>query len=191
MAEMDFRELPVVTGAMLSDYVVLSLFKGESARISVGLFRNIVTGGLKPSIGEDGYWYVGDVSTEVLAEGKTPEFRKAKDAIEFKYTTEDDSMWRPFIPYDKLRLRYDDLNEEQIKTLALKYEDLTPEQIKELQKPAQEAMDKLNVALDNQILGLEMNGNGEMIVSYGEQNTEFSDGYISEEGEVILEFNYE
>lgn len=191
MADMDFRELPVVTGAMLSDYVVLSLFKGESARISVGLFRNVVTGGLKPFIGEDGYWYVGDVSTEVLAEGKTPEFRKAKDAIEFKYTTEDDSMWRPFIPYDKLRLRYDDLNEEQIKSLALKYEDLTPEQIKELQKPAQEAMDKLNTALDNQIIGLEMNENGEIIVSYGEQNTEFSDGYISEEGEVILEFNYE
>lgn len=143
MADMDFRELPVVTGAMLSDYMVLSLFKGESARISVGLFRNIVTGGLKPSIGEDGYWYVGDVSTEVLAEGKTPEFRKAKDAIEFKYTTEDDSMWRPFIPYDKLRLRYDDLNEEQIKALSLKYEDLTPEQIKELQKPAQEMIDQL------------------------------------------------
>jgi hypothetical protein len=143
MEDMDFRELPVVTGAMLSDYVVLSLFKGESARISVGLFRNIVTKGLSPSIGEDGYWYVGDVSTEVLAEGKTPEFRKAKDAIEFKYTTEDDSMWRPFIPYDKLRLRYDELSEEQIKELSLKYEDLTPEQIKELQKPAQEMIDQL------------------------------------------------
>ena len=177
MAEkMNFTDIPVVTGAMLSDYVVLSLFKGESARISVGLFRNVMAGGLKPSIGEDGYWYVGDVPTDVLAEGKTPEFRKAHDGIEFKYTTEDDAMWRPFLPYDRLRLHY---------------EDLTPEQIEELQKPAQEAMDKLNEALDNQVLGLEMSEYGELVLTVGAQNTEFSDGYISEEGEVTLEFNYE
>jgi hypothetical protein len=191
MADMDFRELPVVTGAMLSDYVVLSLFKGESARISVGLFRNVVTGGLKPSIGEDGYWYVGDVSTEVLAEGKTPEFRKAKDAIEFKYTTEDDSMWRPFIPYDKLRLRYEDLTPDQFDSFRLRFEDLSEENIKELQKPAEDAMKKLEESLDNQVLGIDMTEFGEVVLTVGAQNTEFSDGYISEEGEVTLEFNYE
>lgn len=191
MAEMDFRELPVVTGAMLSDYVVLSLFKGESARISVGLFRNVMAGGMKPSIGEDGYWYVGDVSTDVLAEGKTPEFRKAKDGIEFKYTTEDDSMWRPFIPYDKLRLRYEDLTPDQFDNFRLRFEDLSEENIKELQKPAEDAMKKLEESLDNQVLGIDMTEFGEVVLTVGAQNTEFSDGYISEEGEVILEFNYE
>lgn len=191
MAEMDFRELPVVTGAMLSDYVVLSLFKGESARISVGLFRNVMAGGMKPSIGEDGYWYVGDVSTDVLAEGKTPEFRKAKDGIEFKYTTEDDSMWRPFIPYDKLRLRYEDLTPDQFDNFRLRFEDLSEENIKELQKPAEDAMKKLEESLDNQVLGIDMTEFGEVVLTVGAQNTEFSDGYISEEGEVILKFNYE
>lgn len=190
MAETNERDYPVVSTAELSDFVVLSLFEGTNARISVGLFRNKILNGMKPVVGEDGYWYVGDVSTEVLAVGRTPEFRKSVSCIEFKYTNEDDTMWRPLILYSDLRLRYGDLTQEEIDSFRLKYEDLTDENIKELQKPAEDAMAKLEEALDNQILGLEMNDYGDIVLTYGAQSTEFNDGYISETGEVTLEFNY-
>lgn len=191
MSDFDFKQLPVVTGAMLSDYVVLSLFKGESARLSVALLKNVLIEGLKPKVGEDGYWYVDDVSTEVIAVGKTPEFRKGEGGIEYKYTTEDDSMWRTFIFYDSLKFRYEDLTQEQIASFALKFEDLTEEQIKVLQQPAAKAMAKLEEALDNQLLGIDMNEYGDLVLTYGAQNTEFQDAYISEKGDVILEFDYE
>ena len=191
MAEdMRFTELPVVTGAMLSDYVVLSLFGGTSARLSVGLFKNVMTEGIRPSVGEDGCWLVGDVPTGILAEGKTPEFRKARTCIEYKYTTDDDSTWRPFIQYDNLRLRYDDLTPAEVDSLRLRYEDLTDWQIKELQKPAQDAMDKLNKEISNQILAIEMDSYGELVAVTGEENPYFDEGNISDTGEIILDFNY-
>lgn len=145
MAEsnLDFKNLPVATGVTLSDFVVLSLFGGTSSRISVGLFRSAITDGLRPVIGEDGYWYVGDTATDVLAEGKTPEFRKARNCIEYKYTTEGDDSWRPLIQYDNLRIRYEDLTEEQYDTFRLHFEDLTEENIKELQKPASDMIASL------------------------------------------------
>lgn len=151
MAEsnLDFKNLPVATGVTLSDFVVLSLFGGTSSRISVGLFRAAITDGLRPVIKEDGYWYVGDIPTDVIAEGRTPEFRKSSNCVEYKYTTEDDTAWKPFVYYKDLRLKYEDLNEEQIDSFKLRYTDLTEEQIKELQKPAEDAMNKLNESLDN------------------------------------------
>lgn len=193
MAEsnLDFKNLPVATGVTLSDFVVLSLFGGTSSRISVGLFRSAITDGLRPVVGEDGYWYVGDIPTDVIAEGRTPEFRKSSNCVEYKYTTEDDTAWKPFVYYKDLRLKYEDLNEEQIDSFKLRYTDLTEEQIKELQKPAEDAMNKLNESLDNQLLALDMNSIGEIILIYGKYNTEFQDGYINEKGEVTLEFNYE
>lgn len=186
MAEsnLDFKNLPVATGVTLSDFVVLSLFGGTSSRISVGLFRSAITDGLRPVIGEDGYWYVGDISTEVLAEGKTPEFRKATNCIEFKYTTENDDSWRPLIMYSDLRLRFEDLKEEQYDTFRLHFEDLTEENIKELQKPAIEAAERILLALD-------VDEDGNMIATYGRDFSDFSDGRITDDGEVVLEFNYE
>lgn len=143
MTNIDIRDFPVVSAADLSDFVILSLFSGKSARMSVGLFRNSVTKGLRPSIGEDGYWYVGEASTYVQAEGKTPEFRKSSDCIEFKYGSEGEERWRPLVYYNELRLRYDDLTAEQRKDFKFGFEDFTEEELHELQRPAIDAAEKV------------------------------------------------
>lgn len=42
----------------------------------------------------------------------------------------------------------------------------------------------------NDIMAIELSTDGEMILLYGEE-TSLSDGYINDDGELILEFNYE
>lgn len=143
MPNIDIRDFPAVSAADLSDFVVLSLFSGTSARMSVGLFRSSVTQGIRPYIGEGGYWYVGEASTDVLAEGRTPELRKTSTSIEYKYTSEGDDSWRPLVHFSDLRLQFDDLTPEQYELLKLKPEDLTPEDIALLQKPALDTIDRL------------------------------------------------
>lgn len=44
--------------------------------------------------------------------------------------------------------------------------------------------------VDNQILTISMSILGELVVEYGNEYSPFSKGYITEDGEVILEFNY-
>ena len=117
MSNIDIRNFPTVGSADPLDYVVLSLFSGKSVKMAVRLFRNTVTEGIRPNIGDGGYWYIGDVTTGVLAEGKTPEFRKTADGIEFKYTSEDGMSWRPLIYYSELSLKFDELTDEDIALL--------------------------------------------------------------------------
>lgn len=143
MKDIDIRDFETVSSVDDFDHVVLSLFGGRAGKMTVALLRTILTKGITPSIGEDGNWYVGESDTGVVAEGKTPEFRNGENSIEFKYTTEDDSMWRLFVSYTDLRLRYEDLSEEQLDSLKLKYEDLSEEEIKELQQPANDMIDML------------------------------------------------
>ena len=136
MSDLDIRDFTTVASVEDSDYVVLSLFSGKSGKMRVGLFRSAVAKGVTPSISPEGFWKVGELDTGVLAEGKTPEFRKGEDGIEMKYANEDDGHWRMLVPFTNLRMLFEDLKPEQIDEIRLKYEDLTEEQIKELQKPA-------------------------------------------------------
>lgn len=137
MTNIEIREFPLVGTVNESDYVVLSLFGGSSARMAVGLFSSKMKAETVPSI-KDGIWWIGTTNTEVPAEGKTPEFRKGTMGIEWKYTTEADSAWKLLVGLEEIRFRYDELTEEQRKELKMTFEDLTPDEIAELQQPAKD-----------------------------------------------------
>ena len=143
MINRDIKDFTTVSSVEPSDYVVLSLFKGTSGKVSLGLFRSVVAKGITPSISSDGYWLIGDEDTRVQAKGMTPEFRKGTVAIEWKYTTEEDSAWRPLMGLSELKMKYEDLTEDEIASLKLQYSDLTEEEILELQKPASDMIAKL------------------------------------------------
>lgn len=143
MQDIDIRDFTSVGSVEDYDHVVLSLFGGASAKMRISLLRDVLVRGITPSIGEDGTWYVGEEATGVTAGGKTPEFRKGAAGIEYKYTSEDGNAWRTLVGYSDIRMRYEDLTEEQILSLKLGYEDLTEEDIAELQKPAADMIAKL------------------------------------------------
>ena len=167
MRNIDIRDFPVVAAVDLTDYAVVSLFSGTSARVKMELFQDVMTGKITPKIGEDGYWYIGEQPTTVMAKGLVPEFRKVGPGIEYKYNNEDDEAWRPLVSYDDLRLRYieltpeqvysmrmryEDLSKEQQDTLRLKFEDLTEEQVADLKKPATEIAELVAKAEEERVL---------------------------------------
>ena len=45
--------------------------------------------------------------------------------------------------------------------------------------------------VDNQVLSIFTSVVGELVVVYGNENSPFTNGYVNEIGEVILEFNYD
>lgn len=143
-----------------------------------------------PSVHEDGYWYVGDENTKVKARGETPQFRKSTSGIEYKYSTEGNSSWRPLVSFYDLRLRYEDLTDEQRESFRLRYVDLKENEIKELQKPAEDAMNELNKEIEKQILAIEMTDNGELVAVTGSDNPYFGDCGIGDDGLITLDFNY-
>lgn len=133
MTNIEIRDFATVSGVTDSDYVVLSLSGGTSAKIAVGIFSSNMKASSTPSI-KDGIWWIGTTNTEVQAEGKTPEFRKGNLGIEWKYTTE--SEWHLLVGLEEIRFRYDELTDEQRAELKLNFEDLSEEEIAELQQPA-------------------------------------------------------
>lgn len=158
MQNIDIREFPEASSLDVSDYVVVSLFDGQSRKTKVGLLREILLKDSKPTIGKDFHWYVGEVDTGVLAKGMIPVFRKVNGGIEYRYDTENEASWRPLVSFADLRMRYEDLTTEQVYALRMRYEDLTPEQqdvlrLKyedltdgqkaELQRPATEIAERL------------------------------------------------
>lgn len=136
MTNLDIRDFPTVSSVSNSDHVVLSLFSGKPGKMTVSLFRSLVTKGVTPSIDSEGNWLVGDTQTGVPAEGRTPEFRRAEAGVEFKYTTDDDTQWKLLISYADLRIKYEDLTEEQREYFVMHLDDLTEEEIRQLQQPA-------------------------------------------------------
>ena len=50
--------------------------------------------------------------------------------------------------------------------------------------------EEISKFIDNQILMISMSVLGELVVTYGDDYSPFSDGYVNEDGEVVLEFNY-
>ena len=143
MHNIDIKDFTTVSSVDNYDHVVLSLFGGASAKMSVSLLRSVLVRGIIPSISQDGVWYIGEETTNVTAEGKTAVFRKGATGVEWKYTYEEDSSWRVLILYSDLKLKYDDLTDVQREAIRLKYSDLTDEEIAELQQPANEIKEKL------------------------------------------------
>ena len=191
MKNIDIRDFSTVSKVDRFDYVVLSLFAGKPAKITVEMLRKVIAEGIMPTVGENGNWFIGLTDTKVKARGDTPEFRKTTSGIEYKYTTEDDASWRPLISFYDMRLRYDDLTPEQRDSFRMRFSDLKESEIKELQKPAEDAMKKIDEEMDNQILALEMDADGSISILTGAANTEFEEGYIEDDGSIILEFKYE
>lgn len=143
MQNIDIKNFTTVSSVEPFDHVVVSLFGGASAKISVALLRSVLVRGITPSISKDGVWIIGDESTEVQAEGQTPVLRRGASGIEWKYTHEDESLWRMLISFDEIKFSYDDLTPEQKNSLKLTFADLTPEDIAQLQQPAAEMIEVL------------------------------------------------
>jgi len=74
------------------------------AKIPAVIVRAYLTTGLEPSIGKDGYWYVGETNTNVKAEGSTPELRRGEQGIEA--STDDGKTWTVVALYSDLSLKY-------------------------------------------------------------------------------------
>lgn len=142
MTNIEIRDFTTVSGVADSDYVVLSLVSGTSAKITIGLLKNSVAASSTPSIRE-GKWWIGQVDTGVTAEGRTPEIRRGELGIEYRYKGEDDSSWKLLVPMDEIRFRFEDLTPEQRDMLSLKFSDLTQEEVAQLQKPAADMVSTL------------------------------------------------
>ena len=86
----------------------------------------------------------------------------------------------------KKKQTFSDSEKQQVKeNLGIKEPDLSDYATK---KELEEALEGIE-SKDN-LLAIELSEEGDMILVYGEES-EISDGYISEEGEVVFEFNYE
>lgn len=146
MTNIDIRDFASVQGVTDTDYIVLSLSGGSSGKIAVGVFRSNIASGITPDI-KDGVWWIGSANTRVTAEGKTPQFRKGDLGVEYKYTIEDDSLWRLLVSFEDIKFTLDELTDEQRDMITLHFSDLTEEEIAELQKPANDmiaALQKTN-----------------------------------------------
>lgn len=112
MVNLDIKDFGTVQSLADTDYVVISLGGGTSAKVSVGLLKSLFTATISPSI-VDGVWHIGGTSLDVEAVGKTPEMRKGSLGIEYKYTTEDDTDWKLLVAYTDIKLQYDALTDAQ------------------------------------------------------------------------------
>ena len=148
MTNIEIRDFATVQGVSDTDFVVLSLYGGSSAKMAVGLFSSNMKADTKPAI-KDGIWWIGSTNTEVQAEGKTPEFRKGEMGIEWKYTSETDAAWKLLVGLEEIRFRFEELTPEQRKQVALKFSDLTEAEIAELQKPANDMIAQLKSTDDS------------------------------------------
>lgn len=79
-----------------SDQFLLHGAEGVSGnhaiKITAEAVRTYLMQGFSITIGQDGYWYIGGVSTGVKAEGVTPEFVRRSDGI---YVTVDGVNYQP------------------------------------------------------------------------------------------------
>ena len=135
MQNIDISDFGTVQTLRDEDYVVISLSEGVSAKASVYLLKALFTATISPNI-RDGVWYVGEKNTEVNAEGLTPQFRKGANGIEYKYSNEGNTAWRPLVPLTDLAFKFEDLTQDQRNELALTFDKLTEEEIAQLQQPA-------------------------------------------------------
>lgn len=119
----DFTKFPSLSD---NDYLLGTKtdLGGTDAGITVDDLKKIVAQDVKPTI-KNGYWWVNEVNTGVLAQGKTPVFRKTSSGLEIKYEGEDDTAYQLLISMSDLAFTFNDLTAEQVELLKLKFSDLT------------------------------------------------------------------
>lgn len=117
------------------DCIILTLSDGNDAKMTVGMFQSYLSSEYMPSI-NDGVWWIGSVNTGISAVGYTPEYRRSELGIEYRYPSDPEGVWTLLVPFEDIKLRFDDLTPEQKDEIRLKFSDLTPEDIAELQRPA-------------------------------------------------------
>lgn len=147
--KLDIRDFQSLSSVSDDCSILLVQLSGSPNKITYALLRNLIKKEIAPSI-RDGKWYVGEINQNIIAEGRSPIFRKGKDGIEWKYSDEADDTYRFLVDYDSITLNFDELTAEQREKLRLKFSDLTEAEIEELQKPAKdmvEVMKKLNDAV--------------------------------------------
>lgn len=142
MDNIDISNFRSVSSAKDADNILMVLSDGMNGKMTVGLFKTVFGQGIAPSI-KNGTWWIGTVDTGVDAEGKTPEFRKTETGIEYKYMPDPDTTWRLLVDISDIKLRFEDLTEEEVRALIPHLKDFTPEEIAELQRPAAEMIAKL------------------------------------------------
>jgi len=119
----DFTKYPSLSD---NDYILGTKtdLNGADAGITVTNLKKLVSQDIKPEI-KNGYWWVNNTNTGVLALGKTPKFRYSSKGLEIKYDNEDDTAYQVLIPMEDLSFTFDDLSPEQVESLKLKFSDLT------------------------------------------------------------------
>jgi len=141
MENIDIKDFQSVSAASDLDSILLVRSTDMHGKITVALFRAAIQDGITPSI-QDGVWWIGRLNTQVVAEGKTPTFRKGATGIEWTYTNDTD--WKLLVEYEDIRLTYDDLTPEQKQAIKgekgdkgdpFVYSDFTAEQLEALRGP--------------------------------------------------------
>ena len=86
----------------------------------------------------------------------------------------------------KKKQTFSDSEKQQVKeNLGIKEPDLSDYATK---KELEEALE--NIGSKDDLMAIELSEEGDVVLVYGEE-TNLSDGYISEDGELVLEFNFE
>ncbi len=142
MENLDISNFRSVSAANDADNILMALSNGMNGKMTVALFKTVFGKGISPNI-KNGTWWIGSIDTGVKAEGKTPEFRKTETGIEYKYISDPDTTWRLLVDMAAIKLYFDDLTEEEKRSLIPNLKDFTPEEIAELQKPADDMIAKL------------------------------------------------
>lgn len=76
------------------------------------------TGAIEWKQGDTGEWQsLISIPDLTGPKGETPEFRTGSAGIEWKYTIEDDTAWKPLVSIDQLKLTFDMLTEAQKETI--------------------------------------------------------------------------
>lgn len=85
---------------------------GTDAGITFGSFKNQVAQDVAPTV-INSYWWVNGINTGILAEVKNPVFRYTPWGLEYKLQGQDDTALQKLIPLDELKLKWDDMTQEQ------------------------------------------------------------------------------
>lgn len=103
---LNIKDFPSLSSANDADNILLAQSGGNAGKVSVGLLKAAIqsglTGGITPSI-VDGYWYIGDTDTGVLAEGQTPVLRMGTTGLEWKYENQPDEAYQALITYAQIQ----------------------------------------------------------------------------------------
>ena len=124
---------------------------GEGAQADPSVVTSALTTSIRPRIDERGIWFIGTTDTGVLAKAQTPELRFINNTLEWKYTIEDASSYRPLMSMAaQVSAFFGSLSaDERIRLYVLHPSDMTADEIALLQQPATDAAALANTATEN------------------------------------------